>query len=129
MNRDDAGLALTKLVIVAAVAAPIGVFAFRAVQSAVRNEALRTDVRNAVSIEAICNQDRNGSGYTGGSNVAQHGGAFVLNCAGVDETVRASSGNELTITVAADGSSFTVVGYQRSTGLHVRYDSATGRST
>ena len=127
MNRADPGLALTKLVIVAAVMAPIGVYAFHEVQIAVRNETLRTDMRNAVNIEAICNQDRNGVGYSAGSNIPQQGGAFVIRCAGIDETVRASSGNEITISVAADGGSFSIVGYQRATGLQVRYDSSSGR--
>jgi len=129
VNRADPGLALTKLVIVAAVAAPIGVYAFHQVQAAVRNEGLRTDVRNAVNIEAICNQDRNGVGYSAGSNIPQHGGAFVISCAGIDETVRASAGDEITIAVSSDGESFSIVGYQHATGLRVRYDSSNGRST
>ena len=127
VNRADPGLALTKLVIVAAVAAPIGVYAFHQVQTAVRNETLRTDVRNAVNIEAICNQDRNGVGYSAGSNMPERGGAFVITCAGVAETVRASAGNEITISVASDGGTFSIVGYQRATGLRLRYDSSSDR--
>ena len=118
---------MTKLVILAAVAAPIGVYAFREVQTAVRNETLRSDMRNAVNTEAICNQDRNGVGYASGSNMPQHGGPFVLTCAGTDETVHASSSNEITISVAMDGKTFSVVGYQRGTGLQLRYDSSTDR--
>jgi hypothetical protein len=123
-TRDERGIALVKLLLLVAVGVPGGYYAYGLVRDSVGDQTLRTDVRNAVDLEAACNSDRSGAGYAAGST--RSGGRLVLDCGSTVETMRASAGNRLIVTVTPNGLGFQVVGLRPGTGMVLRYDSATG---
>ena len=125
ISDRDSGGAVVRVLIAVAIAVPVGYVAFQAVRDSVRNETLRTDMRNAIDLEASCNEDRNGVGYSPGAN--RRGGALVLQCGTSQEKLRPSSGNRLVITVQPDGTGFVIVGSRADTGAQLRYDSLTAK--
>jgi type IV pilus assembly protein PilA len=95
------------------------------------NKSLKSDMRNAIVAEEQCFTDSGSTAYQAGNNTASPGSDITLTCAtGVTEVVKASSGNELVITLPGGSpTSYVITGTQHDTNATYTYTSSTSTWT